>query len=229
MPKTPPTVRNRPVPSILGRRSPPVPPSPPASPPPLRFSHRLVATRGRRSRSPSAPPSPTLKTTRRRSPPVPHSPTANAKPRRSPPLPESPPPILHGRRSPPVPGSPRSSVEPDVPVIPVRTGVELVVSNPVRTVCWTQDGRMPEKLTVYPRADSHIRLADNKVLLGAHNIEMGNTIQRFIAGRRPGLGYWSSIRWRDSIPVRGRDHTVLLRYKGVSELTDWAEHQASVY
>ncbi|KAJ7757926.1 hypothetical protein B0H16DRAFT_1457497 [Mycena metata] len=180
-------------------------------------------------------------TSRRSSPPVPPSPPR----RESPPVPESPPPATR-RRSPPVPASPLRSrrresppVPPSVPQTPKRarpagrppsplspTGVHLKTDNPVRAICWTEDGKPPKRLTIYPRCDSGVRLADNKVVLGAHCVEIGNTVQRFIMLSRQGgrpVGFWSTIRWGSAIPVRREGHILLLRYKGVFKLADWEE------
>ncbi|KAJ7728741.1 hypothetical protein B0H16DRAFT_1470334 [Mycena metata] len=180
-------------------------------------------------------------TSRRSSPPVPPLPPR----RESPPVPESPP-LATRRRSPPVPASPLRSrcresppVPPSVPQTPKRarpaggpppplspTGVHLKTDNPVRAICWTEDGKPPKRLTIYPRCDSSVRLADNKVVLGAHCVEMGNTVQRFIMISRQGgrpVGFWSTIRWESAIPVRREGHVLLLRYKGVFKLADWEE------
>lgn len=89
-----------------------------------------------------------------------------------------------------------------------------------------QDGEPPKRLTIYPRCDSGVRLADNKVALGAHCVEIGNTVQRFIMLSRQGgrpVGFWSTIRWGSAIPVRREGHILLLRYKGVFKLADWEE------
>jgi hypothetical protein len=89
-----------------------------------------------------------------------------------------------------------------------------------------QNGVAGKQLTVYPRADASVRLGDNKVLLGAHAIEMGNTIQRYIPTRRDkhltGTGWWSTVKWDSAIPVR-KGYTIILRYAGVSDLPDWQD------
>jgi hypothetical protein len=86
---------------------------------------------------------------------------------------------------------------------------------------------------VYPRADASVRLADNKVLLGAQAIEMGNTVQRYIPTRQhnrlTGKGWWSAVKWESAIPVRkNADYTILLRYAGVSDLPDWQDRVSSL-
>ncbi|KAJ7751345.1 hypothetical protein B0H16DRAFT_1840544 [Mycena metata] len=66
------------------------------------------------------------------------------------------------------------------------------------------DGKPPKRLTIYPRCDSGVRLADNKVVLGAHCVEIENTVQRFIMLSRQGgrpVGFWSTIRWGSAIPL----------------------------
>ncbi|KAJ6449161.1 hypothetical protein C8R47DRAFT_1230755 [Mycena vitilis] len=131
--------------------------------------------------------------------------------------PHSPTPVFSSARheSPAVPPTP-----PPTPP-PSPAGIEVDVSNPVAAVCWT------ETHGVSARADWGLRLADNKVSLGAHSFEMANTVQRFIPVRRgnrlTGKGWWSTVKWDSAIPVR-RGCTILLRYWGVSDLTDWEEH-----
>ncbi|KAJ7606276.1 hypothetical protein DFH06DRAFT_1348164 [Mycena polygramma] len=186
------------------------------SPPVARTSERAHVNLGHRN---SPPPL----SMRGRSPPVPPSPPRQCSPAVPPSPPPSPAPVLsfgrHG--SPAVPPTP----PPTPPLSPA--GIEVDVSNPVAAVCWTEKGSVPTRLTVYPRADWGLRLADNKVSLGAHSFEMGNTVQRFIPVRRgnrtTGKGWWSTVKWDSAIPVR-RGCTILLRYRGVSDLIDWEEH-----
>ncbi|KAK6980700.1 hypothetical protein R3P38DRAFT_3235306 [Favolaschia claudopus] len=136
---------------------------------------------------------------------------------------------------PPVPPLRRNlspSVPPDSPLCPAE--VELLVSNPVTVICWTQNGTLGKALTIYPRADSNIRLADNKILLGAHTIEKGNRVQRFIPvrrnGRMTGKGWWSRVKWDSAIPVRSDGSSrILLRYNGVDRMPDWDAQIAALH
>ncbi|KAJ7035892.1 hypothetical protein C8F04DRAFT_1181921 [Mycena alexandri] len=189
-----------------------------------RTTRRHVPSASRRS-SPPVPPSPP----RRKSPSVPRSPSPSTR-RRSPPVPASP---LRSRgyQSPPVPLSgpqtpKRARPAGRAPPPPSPTGVHLVIGNPIQAICWTEDGAPPKNLTIYPRSDKNVRLADNKVALGVHCVEMGNTVQRFIPTVRQGgrlQGWWSTVRWGSAIPVRSEGHILFLRYKGVFELADWEE------
>ncbi|KAJ7602710.1 hypothetical protein DFH06DRAFT_1152660 [Mycena polygramma] len=170
------------------------------SPPVARTSERAHVNLGRRN---SPPPL----STRGRSPPVPPSPPRQCSPAVPPSPPPSPAPVLSSGRH----GSPAVPPTPPPTPPPSPAGIEVDVSNPVAAVCWTeltelQKGSVPTRLTVYPRADWGLRLADNKVSLGAHSFEMGNTVQRFIPVRRgnrtTGKGWWSTVKWDSAIPVR---------------------------
>lgn len=51
---------------------------------------------------------------------------------------------------------------------------------------------------------------------------MGHTVQRYIRGCH--VGWWSEIRWSDSILVPSGGHVLLLRYNDVSALEEWNSH-----
>ncbi|KAJ6527317.1 hypothetical protein DFH09DRAFT_1094815 [Mycena vulgaris] len=135
------------------------------------------------------------------------------------------------RRSPPVPRSPpasaiewRSPSPPDLLASGPTVGLDR--SKPVMLMCWKEDGVAPVQLTVYPRDDMHVRMEDHKLLLGsaAHQVEIGNVLQRFIPGRQQGKGKWVTLRWDTPIPVRGAGSRILLRYFGLSDMAHWEAH-----
>lgn len=83
---------------------------------------------------------------------------------------------------------------------------------------------------MYPRNDMHVRMEDHKLLLGSaeHQIEKGNTLQRFIPTRQRGKGKWITIRWDSPIRVRNAGDAILLRYLGISDMEHWVIHLACV-
>ncbi|KAJ7664057.1 hypothetical protein DFH06DRAFT_1324547 [Mycena polygramma] len=115
----------------------------------------------------------------------------------------SPAPVLSSGRH----GSPAVPPTPPPTPPPSPAGIEVDVSNPVAAVCWTEKGSVPTRLTVYPRADWGLRLADNKVSLGAHSFEMGtpcSASSRFVeqSHDRQGLVVDRQMGQRHSRPPR---------------------------
>ncbi|KAJ7096751.1 hypothetical protein B0H15DRAFT_826335 [Mycena belliarum] len=210
------------MPKFLANRTPPTP-SPVG---------RRPATRSQGKRTPLNESNPTPVR------PLLNSPIGRRSPQPPPSLSDhgSPPPTPSpvGRRSPPPPPSPSNRPSPPPQpdfFVPAGDGVDIDRSTPVMIMCWKADYSAPTQLTVYARDDLHVRMEDHKLVLGSaeHQIEMGNTLQRFMPGRQFDKGRWVTIRWDSPIPVQGAGHRIILRYRGVKQMEHWAAHSACAF
>jgi len=86
-----------------------------------------------------------------------------------------------------------------------------------------KDGNAPAQVTVYPRADNRVRLADFKVALGAVGLKKGMSVEIY---RNP--GGWTPLRWDTPLLVLHAGQAIVVKLHGVNNLVGWREHAPHV-